>query len=52
MKNISLAIALCIQAAASVASDYGDEVLFEMLKNANLRAAPDLLSDILELVPE
>ena len=51
MKNILLAIALLIQAAASVASDYDDEVLFEVLKSANLRAAPDLSSAILELVP-
>ena len=51
MKNILLAIALCIQGAASVASDYDDEVLFEVLRSANLRAAPDLSSDVLELVP-
>jgi hypothetical protein len=51
MKNILVAIALLIQAAASVASDYDDEVLFEVLKSANLRAAPDLSSDVLELVP-
>ena len=51
MKNILLAIALFIQAASSVASDYDDEVLFEVLKSANMRAAPDIASDILELVP-
>ena len=42
MKNILLAIALLIQGAASVASGDDDEVLFEVLKSANLRAAPDL----------
>ena len=51
MKNILLAITLLIQVSASVASDYDDEVLFEVLKSANLRAAPDLSSAILELVP-
>ena len=42
MKNILLTIALLIQAAAGFASDYYDEVLFEVLNSANLRAAPDL----------